>query len=121
LPINDSALGYQGSLDANNLPTGGTTENYYVDFDRSITTGGVTAVHRGTGKVSATPFYTGQSVSYTVIWIVQDDNVTPAMTGLRRITVRAEASRSAMEGNGIDLSLLTKEAAQISTVRTPPQ
>ena len=104
----------------------GYYQNYYVDFDRNGT--------KGTMRLSSTAFYTGQAVSYVVTWIVEQDNVTvtdpltsqtlPALAGLRRITVRAEATKAGLQGNAQtrgagQASTLTPETAQISTIRTP--
>ncbi len=113
LPLNHADLQYNGSLDTNNLPVNGTTENYYLDHNR---TG-----HTGTGQISPTPFYTGQQPSYTVTWVVLEDEVSPPMDGLRRIVVRAAATHAGMEGNGITASQVAPEVAQIGTIRTPPQ
>ncbi|MFN7949587.1 MAG: prepilin-type N-terminal cleavage/methylation domain-containing protein [Blastocatellia bacterium] len=113
LPLNHASLQYNGSLDVNNLPVSGTTENYYLDHTRTGYT--------GTGQISPTPFYTGQQPSYTVTWVVLADAASPPMSGLRRIIVRAEATHAGMEGNGINASLVAREVAQIGTIRTPPQ
>lgn len=113
LPLNHADLQYNGSLDANNLPVNGTTENYYLDHDRPG--------HQGTGQISLTPFYSGQQPSYTVTWVVLADAASPPMNGLRRIIVRAAATHAGMEGSGISTSLVAPEVAQIGTIRTPPQ
>jgi hypothetical protein len=113
LPITHADLQYNGSLDASNLPVSGTTENYYLDHDRSD--------HQGTGQISPTPFYTGQQPSYTVTWVVLADTGATPMSGLRRIIVRAEATHTGMEGNGVSSSVVERESAQIATIRTPPQ
>lgn len=113
LPLTHSDLAYRGSLDASNLPVNGTTENYYLDHDRTS--------HQGTGQISPTPFYTGQQPSYTVTWVVLADNGTTPMNGLRRLIVRAEATHSGMEGNGASSSVVERESAQLATIRTPPQ
>ena len=93
-------LGYGGALGDTNKVTG-YYQNYYVDFDRNGT--------KGTMRMSTTPFYTGQSISYVVTWKVEQDSVTvtdpatnqqvPALSGLRRITVRAEATQAGLQGN----------------------
>ncbi|MFN0121141.1 MAG: hypothetical protein ACKV2V_11640 [Blastocatellia bacterium] len=113
VPISHASLAYAGSLNANGVPTGGTTENYYMDHDRN----GVI----GTRQIRNTPFYTGQTASYTVTWVVLTDSVTPAMPGLRRIVVRAEASRAALKGIGAGGGTAAREIAQMSTIRTPAQ
>lgn len=113
LPITHADLAYNGSLGTGNLPTGGTTENYYVDYNREG--------HQGTGEISTAPFYTDQPASYTVTWVVLADDVNPPLAELRRIVVRAEATQAAMTGNGLSTSSLQKEFAQLSTIRTPPQ
>ena len=118
-------LGFGGALGNANKVTG-YYQNYYVDYDRSG--------QKGTMRLSQTPFYTGQEVSYIVTWKVEADNVTvtdpvtnqqvPAMDGLRRITVFAEATKSGMQGNAQargagQANAQTPETAQISTIRTP--
>lgn len=118
-------LGYGGALGDTSKVTG-YFQNYYVDFDRNG--------QKGTMRMSATPFYSGQAISYVVTWKVEQDNVTvtdpvtsqpvPALAGLRRITVRAEATQSGLQGNSQSrgagqASTLTPETAQISTIRTP--
>lgn len=117
-PLGYSAAGAQ--LGAANKVTG-YFENYYVDFDRN----GV----KGSMRLSTTPFYSGQEISYVVTWIVQPDNVTvlnpvtnlsePALQGLRRITVRAEATQAGMKGNAVAGGAATPESAEISTILTP--
>lgn len=118
-------LGYGGQLgDANKV--NGYYQNYYVDYDRNG--------QKGTMRLSPTPFYTGQSISYVATWKVEQDSVTvedpetglpiPALAGLRRITVQAEATQAGMQGNAQSrgtgqASNLTRETAQISTIRTP--
>lgn len=116
-------LGYGGALGNANKVTG-YFENYYVDFDR----GG----QKGSMRVSSTAFYTDQPISYVVTWTVAQDSVTvldpitntqvPAMPGLRRITIRAEATQAGMQGNGqagSGANAPTPESAQLSTIRTP--
>lgn len=118
-------LGYGGQLGDSNKVTG-YYQNYYVDFDRNG--------QKGTMRLSSTPFYTGQAISYVVTWMVEQDSVTvndpdtntpiPALAGLRRITVRAEATKAGLQGNAQSrgagqASTLTPETAQISTIRTP--
>lgn len=118
-------LGYGGALGDTNKVTG-YYQNYYVDFDRNG--------QKGTMRMSSTAFYTGQSVSYVVTWKVEKDSVTvtdpvtnqqvPALAGLRRITVRTEATQAGLQGNAQSrgtgqASTLTPETAQISTIRTP--
>ena len=118
-------LGFGGALGNANKVTG-YYENYYVDFDRS----GV----KGTMRLSTTAFFTDQPISYVVTWKVERDSVTvldpvtntqvPALPGLRRITVQAEATQAGMLGNAMtrgvgQSSTLTPESAQISTIRTP--
>jgi Tfp pilus assembly protein PilV len=118
-------LGYGGQLgDANKV--NGYYQNYYVDFDRNG--------QKGTMRLSPTPYYTGQPISYVVTWKVEQDNVTvndpvtnqpvPALAGLRRITVQSEATTAGMQGNAQSrgngqTSALARETAQISTIRTP--
>jgi len=104
VPLNSALIAYGGSLGASNT-TAGYFENYYVDPT--------------TKQVSVAT--TGQTVSYTVTWLVQTDNGSPAMTGLRRITVRAEATRAGIIGLGISGANAAKEVAEISTIRTPSQ
>lgn len=121
----EAPLGYGGALGDSSKVTG-YYQNYYVDFDRNG--------QKGTMRMSATPFYDGQAISYVVTWKVEQDNVTvtdpdtnaqiPALTGLRRITVRAEATQSGLQGNSQSrgtgqASTLTPETAQVSTIRTP--
>ncbi len=129
LPLPSAAepapLGYGGALGNANKATG-YFENYYVDFDRNGT--------KGTMRLSTTPFFTDQPISYVVTWTVERDNVTvldpvtntqvPALPGLRRITVRAEATQAGMRGNAVTqagggTSTAAPESAQISTIRTP--
>lgn len=118
-------LGYGGALgDSSKLD--GYYQNYYVDFDRNG--------QKGTMRLSTTPFYTNQPISYVVTWKVEKDSVTvldpetneqiPALTGLRRITVRAEATKAGLQGNAQtrgagQASTLSPETAQVSTIRTP--
>ncbi len=118
-------LGFGGALgDASKVT--GYYQNYYVDFDRNG--------QKGTMRLSPAPFYSGQSISYVVTWKVEQDSVTvndpdtnqpiPALAGLRRITVRAEATKAGLQGNAQaraagQASTLTPESAQISTIRTP--
>jgi Tfp pilus assembly protein PilV len=118
-------LGYGGELGRANA-VNGYSENYYVDFDRNG--------QKGTMRLSSTPFYSGQPVSYVVTWRVERDNVTvndpvtgqpvPALPGLRRMTVQADATQAGMQGNAVTQSngqtaAPTPETAQISTIRTP--
>ena len=118
-------LGYGGQLGNANKVTG-YFENYYVDFDRN----GL----KGTMRLSSTPYFDGQAISYVVTWIVERDNVTvldpvtntqvPALPGLRRLTIRAEATQAGMRGNGLTgangaPATQTPESAQLSTIRTP--
>lgn len=126
LPTTEAApLGYGGALGDTNKVTG-YYQNFYVDFDRNG--------QKGTMRMSSTPFYTDQAVSYVVTWKVEQDSVTvtdpvtnqqvPALAGLRRITVRAEATQAGLQGNSQSrgtgqASTLTPESAQISTIRTP--
>lgn len=118
-------LGFGGALgDASKVT--GYYQNYYVDFDRNG--------QKGTMRLSPTAFYTGQSISYVVTWKVESDSVTvndpdtnqpiPALAGLRRITVRAEATKAGLQGNAQaraagQANTLAPESAQISTIRTP--
>ncbi len=121
-------LGYSatGAQLGNANKVNGYFENYYVDFDRNG--------QKGTMRLSSTPFYDGQAISYVVTWIVEPDNVTvldpvtnaqtPALPGLRRITIRAEATQAGMLGNsqaGTNGGIATQapESAQLSTIRTP--
>ncbi len=129
LPLPSAAepapLGYGGALGNANKVVG-YFENYYVDFDRNG--------QKGTMRLSSTPFFTGQSISYVVTWRVEPDNVTvlnpvtntqvPALPGLRRLTIRAEATQAGMLGNSQagangGTATQTPESAQISTIRTP--
>ena len=118
-------LGYGGQL-GNASKVNGYFENYYVDFDRNG--------QKGTMRLSSTAFFDGQSISYVVTWIVERDNVTvldpvtntqvPALPGLRRITIRAEATQAGMKGNSMagtngGTVTQTPESAQLSTIRTP--
>ena len=118
-------LGYGGQL-GNADKVNGYFENYYVDFDRNG--------QKGTMRLSSTAFFDGQSISYVVTWIVERDNVTvldpvtntqvPALPGLRRITIRAEATQAGMQGNTMagtngGTTTQTPESAQLSTMRTP--
>jgi Tfp pilus assembly protein PilV len=122
-PLGFSATGAQ--LGKANKVTG-YFENYYVDFDRNG--------QKGTMRLSTTPFFTGQEISYVVTWIVERDSVTvldpvtntqvPALPGLRRITIRAEATQAGMQGNMMSSAngaavTQTPESAQLSTIRTP--
>jgi prepilin-type N-terminal cleavage/methylation domain-containing protein len=125
-PVNEPApLGFGGQLGQASATTG-YFENYYVDYDRDG--------QKGSMQFSTTPFFTGQAVSYVVTWKVEQDNVTvtdpvtnlpvPALAGLRRITVLAEATRAGLRGNMATQSngqagTLTPETAQLSTIRTP--
>lgn len=123
-PSEPPPLGYGGALGMANAVTG-YSENYYVDFDRN----GV----KGTMQIQNTPWYSGQPVSYVVTWKVEQDNITvndpvsglpvPEMPGLRRITVRAEATQSALVGNGVNsgANKPQAESAVLSTIRTPSQ
>ena len=128
-PANEPApLGYSaaGAQLGNANKVNGYFENYYVDFDRNG--------QKGTMRLSSTPFYDGQTISYVVTWIVERDNVTvldpvtnaqvPALPGLRRITIRAEATQAGMKGNTMagtngGTTTQTPESAQLSTIRTP--
>ena len=106
VPLNSAMIAYGGSLGASGATTG-YVENYYVDPT--------------TKRIAQTAFFSGQPVTYVVTWIVQTDNGTPAMTGLRRLTVRAEATRAGMKGMGVAGATATAEMAEISTIRTPSQ
>jgi Tfp pilus assembly protein PilV len=124
-PEEPAPLGYGGALgNANKVE--GYYVNCYVDFDRNG--------QKGTMRLSNTPFFDGQSVSYVVTWKVESDSVTvldpvtnqqvPSLPGLRRITVRAEATQAGMQGNALSrgagqTSTVTPESAQLSTIRTP--
>jgi hypothetical protein len=121
LPLDHAALSYQGSLFSSGLPSGGTTENFYVDHDRPVDVGGVSVMQKGTGQISSTAFYEGQSPSYIVQWVVLADNATIPMTGLRRIIVRAESTSPGLTGMGPGSNLTGREYAQVSTIRTPAQ
>ncbi len=129
LPLPSAAepapLGYGGQLGNANKVTG-YFENYYVDFDRNG--------QKGTMRLSSTPFFDGQAISYVVTWRVEQDNVTvldpvtntqvPALPGLRRITIQSEATQAGMKGNTMagtngGVATQTPESAQISTIRTP--
>jgi Tfp pilus assembly protein PilV len=104
VPLNSAIIAYGGSLGAS-ASTAGYVENYYVDPT--------------TKQVSIAA--AGQQVSYVVTWSVQADPGVPAMTGLRLLTVRAEATRAALKGTGVVGETATPEVAQISTIRTPSQ
>jgi Tfp pilus assembly protein PilV len=106
VPLNSPLIAYGGSLGAS-AATAGYVENYYVD--------------PATKRVSTNPFSEGQPVTYVVTWRVQTDSGSPAMAGLRRLTVRAEATRAAMTGTGVVGAVATPEMAEISTIRTPSQ
>ena len=106
VPLNSAMIAYGGSLGASSS-TAGYVENYYVDT--------------ATKRVSLTPFFAGQPVTYVVTWLVQTDNGATPMTGLRRLTVRAEATRAAMKGTGVVGATATPEVSEISTIRTPSQ
>jgi Tfp pilus assembly protein PilV len=125
MPLDAASLAFGGALGDTNKLTG-YFENYYVDFDRNG--------QKGSMRLSTTPFFTGQPISYIVTWTVQQDSVTvldpvtntqvPALPSLRRITVRAEATQAGLRGGGIagaDGATTTPaaESAQISTMRTP--
>lgn len=106
VPLNSAMIAYGGSLGAS-ASTAGYVENYYVD--------------PSTKNIAQTAFFTGQPVTYVVTWLVQTDNGSPAMAGLRRLTVRAEATRAAMKGTGVVGATPTAEVSEISTIRTPSQ
>src|SRR5437868_9938237 len=106
VPLNSAMIAYGGSLGASSSTTG-YVENYYVDPT--------------TKNIALTPFFTNQPVTYVVTWLVQTDNGTPAMTGLRRLTVRAEATRAGLKGTGVVGEAASPEMVEISTIRTPSQ
>jgi Tfp pilus assembly protein PilV len=106
VPLNSAMVAYGGSLGASTA-TSGYVENYYVD--------------PATKRIAQAPFFTNQPVTYVVTWLVQTDNGSPAMAGLRRLTVRAEATRAGMRGTGVVGEAATPEVAEISTIRTPSQ
>ncbi len=108
IPRTGSSLSTQlntgGVLGRSNAVTG-YSQNYYIDTN--------------TRQFSATPFVSGQEPSYIVTWKIEDDNApAPAVTitRLRRITVRAEAARAGMTGNGVT-GTQQVEVAEISTIR----
>jgi Tfp pilus assembly protein PilV len=129
--VASAPVAYSGSMNATTgalTPAAGCTENYFVDFDRSITTpnspnGGTANVvtQKGTNRIQvADPnlpnggaFYQGQPPTYQVSWVVLPDNAATPLPGLRRIIVRAIAVRGAKTGNA------RTEEATISTIRTP--
>lgn len=113
LPMDDAALAWQGSTGANGRPQNGKTEDYYLDMPHEQ--------RKGTGKIMAAPFFDGQEPSYNLTWVVEQDTGVPPMPGLRRITVRVEATQAALTGMGVQGGGAAAEAAQISTIRTPPQ
>lgn len=128
VPLTHADVQYQGALNASGQPTGGTSENYYVDFDRQTGTDaqGKPIIQKGTGQVSTAVFYTGQPVTYQVTWAVLQDSVAAGsgaatMAGLRRLIVRAEAQQAALIGSGQGSGSVAREFAQLSTIRTPPQ
>lgn len=115
-------LGYGGAIgSAAAMP--GYTKNFYVDFDRN----GV----KGTRQVSEAEWYPGQEASYIATWRVEPDNITannpltgvvePVMLGVRRITVRVDATQAALVGAGGTGGSPKAESAQISTIRSPYQ
>jgi prepilin-type N-terminal cleavage/methylation domain-containing protein len=66
----------------------------------------------------------GQPFTYQVTWKIEPDTITGVdnLPNLLRITVRAEASVSALQGNGVgasNTSSLQPEFAEITTIRTP--
>lgn len=108
IPLAGSAMSTQlniGGVLGRNNAVAGYSQNYYINTD--------------TRQVSATPFVTGQPPGYIVTWKIEADNaLAPAVTlpGLRRITVRAEAARAGMTGNGV-VGAQQVEVAEISTIR----
>ncbi len=106
VPLDSPLIAFGGSLGANNT-TAGYFENYYVD--------------PATKQVGLNPFVAGQPVSYVVTWRVDPDNANPPMAGLRRLTVRAEATRAALVGLGVNPNNISVEVAELSTIRTTSQ
>lgn|GEM_PF-2187888 len=106
VPLDDALIAYGGSL-GNSSRTAGYFENFYID--------------PATKQVSTTAWTAGQAPDYVVTWVVQPDSQSPAMSGLRVLTVRAEATRAAMIGNGVDSTKVLTETAEMSTIRTPSQ
>ena len=79
-------------------------------------------------EISETPFVTNQPVDYVATWIVQPDTVTqvvngvavPVYPGMRIITVRAEATKAALKGNGVTgANVAQVETSTMCTIRTP--
>ena len=118
-------LGYTPAaqlLGASNAVVGsGYITNYYIRYRDA--NGG-----NGAMEISETPFVTGQQPDYKATWIVRPDNVTqvvsgvtvPVYPGMRIITVRAEATKAALKGNGArGANGPVVETATMCTIRTP--
>lgn len=106
---------------ANAVAGSGYITNYYIRYRDP--NGG-----NGAMEISEAPFVTGQPPDYIATWIVRPDNVTqvvggvtvPVYPGMRIITVRAEATKAALKGNGArSANGPAVETATMSTIRTP--
>ncbi|HYE74214.1 MAG TPA: hypothetical protein VEF04_12830 [Blastocatellia bacterium] len=109
-PLTSTMVDYGGSLTSDAQNTAGTT-NFYEDY----------YIHPTTKQFSTSPHFTGQAASYHVRWQVSADTGSSAMTGMRVIIVRAEATQAGLKGIGAGSTGAAKEVAQLSTIRTPPQ
>ena len=130
IPLSETALNLGGSVDAT---TTNYSEEYFVDNDRvenGVKVKGTWQVRiKDTTKANNNAFYVGQITSYEVRWLVQSDSVTDTVAGvttprwpdLKRITVRAMAKKSALQGNGVrSANSAQVEDARLSTIRIPP-
>lgn len=130
IPLSETALNLGGSVDAT---TTNYSEEYFVDNDRvenGVKVKGTWEVRiKDTTKANDNAFYVGQITSYEVRWLVQSDSVTDTVAGvttprwpdLKRITVRAMAKKSALQGNGVSgANSAQVEDARVSTIRIPP-
>jgi Tfp pilus assembly protein PilV len=130
IPLSETALNLGGSVDAT---TTNYSEEYFVDNDRvenGVKVKGTWDVRiKDTTKTNNNAFYAGQLTSYEVRWLVQSDSVTDTVAGvttprwpdLKRITVRAMAKKSALQGNGVrNANPAQVEDARLSTIRIPP-
>ncbi len=130
IPLGETALNLGGSVDAT---TTNYSEEYFVDNDRvenGVKVKGTWEVRiKDTTKANDNAFYVGQITSYEVRWLVQSDSVTDTVAGvttprwpdLKRITVRAMAKKSALQGNGVSgANSAQVEDARLSTIRIPP-
>ena len=130
IPLGETALNLGGSVDAT---TTNYSEEYFVDNDRvenGVKVKGTWEVRiKDTTKANDNAFYVGQITSYEVRWLVQSDSVTDTVAGvttprwpdLKRITVRAMAKKSALQGNGVSgANSAQVEDARVSTICIPP-